>query len=181
MVRRLNIMKDEQGFSLVELLVVLLIVTMITMLLSSGIPVAVNAYQSVMDSSNAQVLLSTTTSLLRSELGRAVDITLSDDGTLRFIDSRTNDVILLNGSSATSGFTLTYEDPDLVFLETGTSSRPLVSEKMATNGLIVQCDSPEISPDNKVVTFKNLRVTKPGRTSPLTTLSEFKVRSIVSS
>lgn len=62
------------GFSLVETLVALLIVTMLTTIVANGIPVAKRTFESVRDKSNAQVALATTTAALRNELGLALDV-----------------------------------------------------------------------------------------------------------
>lgn len=63
--------RAQSGFSLVELLAVIVILTLVTMVVATGIPAAQRAYVSAVDSSNAQILLSTTTTRLRDELSVA--------------------------------------------------------------------------------------------------------------
>ena len=68
-----KLMKAE-GFSLTEMLVTTLILALAAALMATGIPAAINAYQRVVKTSNAQLALSTTISALRSELGLATDV-----------------------------------------------------------------------------------------------------------
>ena len=78
LLRRMN---SRGGFSLAEMLVTLLILLMVTGVVAAGVPMAANAYQKVVDSANAQVLLSTAMTTLRSELETAKDsILIKDDG-----------------------------------------------------------------------------------------------------
>ncbi len=74
--------KNKAGFSLTELLVAVLILSMVSAVVAGGIPVARDAYTKVTVTANAQVLLSTTISALRSEIGPskidASDITTKD-------------------------------------------------------------------------------------------------------
>ena len=62
------------GFTLTEMLVTLFILTLTSTLLATGIPVAIDTYHKVVNSSNAQLALSTTIGVLRSELGTASDV-----------------------------------------------------------------------------------------------------------
>lgn len=69
-----NATREKQGFTLVETLMALLIITMLTAIVANTLPVAKNSYEKVRDASNAQVALSTTTAALRNELGLATDV-----------------------------------------------------------------------------------------------------------
>ena len=62
------------GFTLAETLIVVLILLMVTSVVAAGIPVAANALDNVVETSNAQLLLSTTMTALREELSTAQDI-----------------------------------------------------------------------------------------------------------
>lgn len=66
------------GFSLTEMLVTTLILVLASTLLATGIPVAIDTYQRVVKTSNAQLALSTTLSALRSELGLATDVQIPE-------------------------------------------------------------------------------------------------------
>ncbi|MBQ9544900.1 MAG: hypothetical protein IJV00_07225 [Clostridia bacterium] len=72
---RLN---SRGGFSFAEMLMAILILLMVTAVLAAGIPTAASAYSKIVTSANAQVLLSTTMTRLRDELGTAKDITVND-------------------------------------------------------------------------------------------------------
>lgn len=65
--------RNRNGFTLVETLVALLIFVALTTVVAMGIPVAFKTYKQVLDSSNAQLAIATTTAALRDELGLAID------------------------------------------------------------------------------------------------------------
>lgn len=64
-------LKLSSGFTLAETLLAVLILLMVSVIMTTGIPAAKNAYEKVVMASNAEVLLSTTISSLRNELGAA--------------------------------------------------------------------------------------------------------------
>lgn len=68
--KRLNERRRSQGgFTLTEMLVTLLILVLASTLLATGVPVAIDTYHKTVNSANAQMALSTTLTVLRSELG----------------------------------------------------------------------------------------------------------------
>ena len=84
---------ERDGFSLAELLMTILVLLMVTSVVAAGVPVAVRAYWKVIDAANAQVLLSTTMTELRNELGTAVILSENNDE-----------------PAAKNGTTITYRD-----------------------------------------------------------------------
>ena len=66
--------KNRNGFSLAEALVSVLILLMVSSVVAAGIPVAQRAYFDVTNSANAQLMLSTTITSIRTELGKARDV-----------------------------------------------------------------------------------------------------------
>lgn len=66
-----NIQRGKAGFTLVETLAVLVVITLITMVVATGVPAAQRAYVAAVDSSNAQVLLNTAAMRLRDQLSVA--------------------------------------------------------------------------------------------------------------
>lgn len=72
-------LKSRAGFSLAEVLVALLILLLATAIVAEGVPTALRAYDRAVTAANAQALLSTTMTKLRSELGTASEVTV--DGT----------------------------------------------------------------------------------------------------
>ena len=63
--------RDKRGFSLAEVLIAILLVLMMTSIVAAGMPAATNAYYIIVDSANAQTLLSTTMTSMRDELSSA--------------------------------------------------------------------------------------------------------------
>ncbi len=72
--RKLN---SKKGFTIAEMLVAIIILLMVSSIVASGIPVARDAYEKVVLTSNAEILMSTAISALRNELGTAKDIEAS--------------------------------------------------------------------------------------------------------
>ena len=64
-------LKSKVGFTLTELLLTTLILLMVSSVVAVGVPTAANAYFKVIDAANAQILLSTTVTRLKSELSLA--------------------------------------------------------------------------------------------------------------
>ena len=67
------------GFSLTEMLVTTLILTLVATLMATGIPVAIDTYNKLVKTSNAQVALSTTIEALRSQIGLACEVKVAAD------------------------------------------------------------------------------------------------------
>lgn len=68
------------GFTLTEMLVTTLILVLVSTLMATGIPAAIDTYQKVVMTSNAQMALSTTLSELRGELGLATRVEVKSTG-----------------------------------------------------------------------------------------------------
>ena len=66
------------GFSLTEMLVTMLILALASTLMATGIPVAADTYRKVVNSANAQLALSTTITVLRSEFGSSTKLETKD-------------------------------------------------------------------------------------------------------
>lgn len=79
---------SRRGFTLAEMLATVLILLMVSAIVAAGIPAAVRAYEKVVRSANAEVLLSTSVSALRSELGTARDIRVTDGTVLQYYSER---------------------------------------------------------------------------------------------
>ena len=92
-----NKLNRRKGFSLTELLAAVLILGMVSSVVAGGIPVARDAYNKVTVSANAQVLMSTTISALRSQLGVA-KIVDDDEMSIKYLNGKNgaNSVISLD-------------------------------------------------------------------------------------
>ena len=88
LLKQMKRLRSKRGFTLAELMIAMLILSMVTAVAAGGIPVAINAYTKVVETANAQMLLSTTMTKLREELGTASEIKFPDiteskeDGTI---------------------------------------------------------------------------------------------------
>ena len=78
-------LSTKKGFTLAETLLAILILLMVTAVVAAGIPVAAHAYERVVMSSNAQLLLSTTMTRMRDELGTATEISVATENNVPVI------------------------------------------------------------------------------------------------
>lgn len=72
--------KAQSGFTLVEMLMTVLILSMVSAVVAGGLPMAVSAYTNVVNTANAESLLSTAMTRLRDELGTASHVTPEENG-----------------------------------------------------------------------------------------------------
>ena len=147
----------KAGFSLLELLLCIMIIGLMSVMLVTGVQLALEAYTRVVDQANARVVLSTTMTMLRTDLSDARDVK-TDTGKLKYEDRVT-------GASCTL-----YVDEDTadLYIETkyGTESsedKLFISETGSTKNLHVTCDEITYDKDNGTVMFAGLCVTKDGR------------------
>ena len=97
--------RDSAGFTLGEMLLAVMILLMVSIIVATGIPAAKNAYERVVLASNAEMLLSTTISTLRSELSAVGELKVAS-GTDIVYYNKTNDArsrIWVDQSDADSG------------------------------------------------------------------------------
>ncbi len=148
--RKLN---RRSGFTLTEMLAVVIILLLVSGVVAAGMPVAANAYTKVVDSGNAQVLISTVKTALREELSTATDIGTADGELTIYRSARYG--VLAKLSNGTDGIIhLDYVN------DSGGSlgSRPLVSTAAAT-GLSVEYKS-IVYDNNGLFTVNELTVKK---------------------
>ena len=171
-----QIIQNSAGFTLAETLLAILILLMVSGIVATGIPASKNAYEKVVLASNAEVLLSTTMSELRNELGTARDVNVSDSNTvITYRNSYTGSESKLFKSSGGD------EPAGTIMLqryagEGGSKALRLVSKK-ASDGLYViydTVDEPNTTPG--IVTFHNLQVKRETSDTPLAEMKEFSVR-----
>ncbi len=156
--------KNKNGFTLAETLMAMLILLMVSGIIAAGIPVAKDAYTKVVRVSNAEVLLSTTVSTLRNELGTATSVERPDpteeDGVTTYA------VTYFNGTRRSSA-RIYFKNGDEVWLQryygdnidpSVKESEPekLMSSTVSTKDMIVTCDS--VSYSNGIITFNNVAV-----------------------
>jgi len=147
-------LKSNRGFTLAELMMAMMIMLMVTGIAAGGIPVAINAYTKVVDTANAQVLMSTTITKLREELGTAENIRIS--GTTITYESE-------NGSESriytTDSGIMIREYADIVSDETNTTYEHLLISKSAANkNLYVTYSGASMDADSGILTLKGVQV-----------------------
>ena len=139
------------GFSLTELLVTLIVVALVTSLAATAIPSAWVTYTRMVNSSNAQVLLSTTASVLRDELDTALNLRQEAAGTLTYTSSKT-------GLPTTLQLGATHADGSHqgIVLQTArddgsVTTLPVVSDAAAPDGLYSTYDNLTLDASHGIV------------------------------
>ena len=74
-------LRSQNGFTLAETLLAVLILLLVSVIVATGMPAAKNAYEKVVVASNAQALLSTAATSLRNELGTAWNVRIDENTT----------------------------------------------------------------------------------------------------
>ena len=178
----------RSGFTLSETLMALLILLMVTSIVAAGVPVAANAYNKVIMASNAQLLLSTTMTNLRDELGTAQDITvreiIHDDASTEIVIEYKND----KGGNSTiyqvsPGMSETRE-PGVHVLEVSgdnSYSHLLVSRKAATENLYLTYTIDDFSAFNGYkstgyIKFDKLTVKTKDADKVITEIENFEIK-----
>lgn len=165
---------NKSGFSIAEALIAVLILLMVSSVVAAGMPVAAKAYTQVVDSANAQLLLSTTVTALRDELGEGV----LEDGA---VSGKT--ITYTSSTGGASSIEFGNESVNITAANVnGGVARKLVSDKAAA-GMVFSFDPAETTPVDYnsatgVVTLKNIIITRIGKTEPLATLSQLDIKVI---
>lgn len=159
--------RTSPGFTLAETLVTVLLLLMVSSIVAAGIPVARNVYERVLVSANAEVLLSTSVSALRNELGTARSISVADGKSISYYSSDTgsysriypdenNDekpgVILLQEYLG-----LPQEEGEPAAGQAAPAPRQLITDAAATGDLYITYDSASVTEDG-IVEIRGLRV-----------------------
>ena len=174
---------NSSGFTLAETLLAVLILLMVSSIVAAGIPSAKNAYEKVVLASNAEVLLSTTITTLRNELGTAQDVKAAKPG-----DSADTTITYYNPTRGASSKLYVASggenDKEIMFqryfsadgLINDYDAAPLVSSKTATQDLYVTYTS--VTYDKGIVTFSGLSVNRTSGTEGLASRDELSIRVI---
>ena len=158
MIRKLkSALKRRAGFSLVEMLMAMLILMMAASIVVGGIPIAQMVLKKIVDTANAQVLMTTTMIRLRDEIGTAVGLS-SDGWEITYSNSYgINTKIMLSANSSD-------EDRRIFIWENfdapaGSSDKhPLVSNAAANQNLYVDYRETSYNSSDGVFTFHDLAV-----------------------
>lgn len=165
---------SQKGFTLSEVMISMLIILMVTAIVAQGIPLAQRAYVKVVDSANAQVLLSNTTTVLRDELGTASKI--------EPFNTDTTDITYYSGKNGMSR--RIFEDSDLgiatiVSYQDADGNWKTEKAGLVNKGLSIsqnlKIDLDEIKVEKDKITISGLKVTKNGSTDPLAELNTYVI------
>ena len=167
--------KNKKGFSLTELLVAILILSMVSAVVAGGIPVAKDAYEKITVTANAQVMLSTAVSALRNELCTAnVDAESTSGKKIRYYNPSINNYSEI--SSETGNIRLNqFAD----YNPSGSEPRTLVSVALGDGKLSVTYDSVSYDSNNGIITFQGLKVVDTSNSNKeYASLSDLEIRVI---
>jgi prepilin-type N-terminal cleavage/methylation domain len=173
-------LKEKGGFTLTELLLTTLILLMVAAVVAGGVPAAANAYFKVVDASNAQILLSTTVTELRTELALATSVKPDSDNP--------KSVIYTNGSSGWQKRLSNSTDKGIVTEEIAVTgektmgSQPLVPEALSGvirggTPMVSSFDEIKYDKDTGIFTISKLQVKKGNQV--LAEVGEMTIRNIM--
>jgi len=169
---RLRKARYRSGFTLAETLLAVLIMLMVSSIMVTGIPAARNAYEKVVLGANAEVLLSTSLTALREELGTARNIDIKGTKEISYYSAKTHaKARIYLSSEGTDPQTIWVED--YIIVDQGGTSKegfmyPLVSRKSSSDVLYVRYDNVRRDHEGKYVIFENVGVYRMSGTNPLT-------------
>lgn len=176
-------LSDKKGFTLAEVLMAVLILSLLGTIIAAGMPSALGAYRKITDIANAQALLSTTTNALRNRLDLADKISVDDTAkTLSFRSVEGGECVI---SSEANGVNIQeYVDYKIGAEGSETTTehkRLLVSEEASAKNLQISFDSVAYSELNGTITFSGIKVRKKDAAptdSDLTSLDEFVIKTL---
>ncbi len=181
--------KGKSGFTLAETLIAILILLMVSAIVAGALPAAANVYKKTVDAANAQVLLSTTMTLLRDELGTATEIKVAEDGkSVTFKSGKSGNTCMIYNNidkgimRMADIYTIkTYGEVNGETVEVEQNAcredLPLVSEEAAT-GMLTSCEF-EIDDDMPgVIKVSSIAVNCQGYDSQLAGKEEFYIRTV---
>lgn len=174
-------LKSQRGFSLMETLAVILVMTLVGIMMATGIPAAQKSYTGAMDGANAESVLFTTVEQLRSKLSVAAKTVDPNQ------KSEAEGKVICSYEDVESGvYTSIVQKPDGLYIdrwsgidegETPKSERliPAALERGASERLIVQFKSDggagiDRDPSTGMFTISGLEVVRDGETAPLAEL-----------
>ena len=165
---------SNKGMSLGEVLVAVLILLLLTGIVAGGIPVAQNAYINVVDCGNAEVLISTSMTVMNSELGGAKEVKVDSAGNVKYFKSSVSG-LWSKLENTDDGILITQYAGLVEEIGSTTPSNAylIVSRKAATDPLHTEYDSVKYA--DGVFTVSGLRVVRNGET-----LTDVPVYMIVS-
>ncbi len=178
--------RSRAGFTLTETLAALAIMLLASTIVAAGVPAATKAYVAAVDNSNAQVLLSTTTTRLRDELSVADPNASALVQANAVTDESTGEMLYVTFDSAETGYatSVKYNDALGLFLEQTDAAGQVVQTPLvpvsaaagANASLRAKADSIEWNADAGVFTVRGLKVVRGDDVLEHAGIDEFDVR-----
>lgn len=187
---RKTLKKSKSGFTLAETLIAILILLMVSAIVAGAIPAASTVYTKTVDAANAQILLSTTITVLRDQLGTATDPQGQDGNIITFKSGESGNWCMIWLNDATLELYLgSYDskhktDPDDYKINGEQRHYSLITKKAATSGMVISFEGITALKDgeNDVgITITGLKVSKQykdGTTVELTTPRDLNIRTV---
>lgn len=154
--------RTKKGFSLTETLVALLILGLVSVMMVTGIRLAVTQHRKVVDKANAQVLMSTTIAELRTRLSNAYDVSINDNA-IYYKDLGTKSNMVIKPTD--KGMMIKYASQD------DSKAKLLVTTEAASKNMHVEC---ELSREGDLIVFTNIKVMR--GEDKLAELNEYCIR-----
>lgn len=158
-------LNNSSAFTLAETLVAILILLMVSSVVAAGIPAAANAYKKVVRASNAEVLLSTTISALRNELGTARILEKPSGTNIKYYNATSGiaSMIFVDDDDNTIKYQQYIKTEFSTNEENGDDgdksvAQPLVSSGLATDNLTVVYSSIAYDKNKNIITVSGLKV-----------------------
>ena len=192
----LDRLRAQEGFTLTELLVTLVLVGLITTAIAGGIAMVARSYTKVVDRADAEQLLSTTVSRITDELSFAEpfdaqkEVNCPDKTTVEFVSGLTGMKVRITANGTTAGTTEggaegstegTAADNSIHMYyyvsDTVQKDIPLYDSKLKDR-MTVSFDEIEYNRSKCVFTISGLGVTLKGEKDPLVKIESYKVARI---
>lgn len=170
--------RTSPGFTIAEVLVTILILLMVSTVVAAGIPAAKRAYEKIVLSANAEVLLSTSVASLRDNLATAEDVA-AQDGAITFYsgDGGINKKIY---PDAENGGVIMLQEYIGYDQNVQDVTRQLVTDAASTRDLYVTYEG--VSCEGQIVTIQGLSVYRKSQAgtgaAPLTSIDTLYIRVI---
>ena len=161
----------KKGFTLVEMLACVVILLLLSAVAARGVSAAVESYSKIVNSANAQLLLSTTLIEIRDEVCLSTDLKIEKDDDhndfISYTSSVTGDVNIIKNSA--DGIKIVE-----YYTSDNADERLLVSNLAANKNLV--CTYDDATLEDGILTISNIVVTKKNSRNVLAKLSEYMVR-----
>ncbi|MBQ7614288.1 MAG: type II secretion system protein [Butyrivibrio sp.] len=182
-------LNSKAGFSLTEMLLAVIIMLLVSVIVAAGIPAAREAYENVVLASNAEILLSTTISTLRNEVGSASNLDVPGVSPSGGVETGTEIVYYNAARGASSKIFMPSGGTNIKFVryfdQTGTvlegvvtnsETEDLISARTATNKLRVTFATVSYDHTKGIVSFTDLSVFHDDDATPLVKRDKFSIK-----